>query len=68
MSIHLLCFCWVIKYGRYGKFLACPNYPECKNTKPLVETIDIPCPNCGAKIQVRKTKKRKFKTEIKRTC
>ena len=49
----------VIKYGKFGKFLACPGYPECKNTKPLVETIDVPCPNCGAKIQVRKTKKRK---------
>ena len=49
----------VIKYGRFGKFLACPGYPECKNTKPLVETIDISCPNCGGKIQVRKTKKRK---------
>jgi len=48
-----------IKYGRFGKFLACPGYPECKNTKPFVETIDIPCPNCGGKIQVRKTKKRK---------
>ena len=51
----------VIKYGRFGKFLACPGYPECKNTKPLVETIDIPCPKCGGKIQVRKSKKkRKF--------
>jgi len=49
----------VIKYGRFGKFLACPGYPDCKNTKPLVETIDIPCPTCGGKIQVRKTKKRK---------
>jgi len=49
----------VIKYGRFGKFLACPGYPECKNTKPLVETIDVPCPNCGGKVQVRKTKKRK---------
>ena len=49
----------VIKYGRFGKFLACPGYPECKNTKPFVETIDVPCPNCGGKIQVRKTKKRK---------
>ena len=49
----------VIKYGKFGKFLACPGYPECKNTKPLVETIDVPCPNCGAKIQVRKTKNRK---------
>ncbi len=49
----------VYKYGRYGKFLACPGYPECKNAKPIVETIDVPCPKCGAKVQVRKTKRRK---------
>ena len=49
----------VIKYGRYGKFLACPGYPECKNAKPLVETIDVPCPVCGGKVQVRKTKRGK---------
>ena len=49
----------VIKYGRYGKFLACPGYPECKNAKPLVETIDVPCPVCGAKVQLRKTKRGK---------
>ena len=49
----------VIKYGKYGKFLACPGYPECKNAKPLVETIDEPCPKCGGKIQKRKTKKRR---------
>ena len=49
----------VIKYGRYGKFLACPGYPECKNAKPFVETIDVPCPKCGAKVQIRKTKKRR---------
>ena len=49
----------VIKYGRYGKFLACPGYPECKNAKPLVETIDVPCPVCGAKVQTRKTKRGK---------
>lgn len=47
----------VYKYGRYGKFLACPGYPECKNTKPIVETIDVPCPKCGATVQVRKTKR-----------
>lgn len=46
----------VYKYGRYGKFLACPGYPECKNAKPIVETIDVPCPKCGATVQVRKTK------------
>ncbi len=49
----------VIKYGRYGKFLACPGYPECKNAKPLVETIDVPCPVCGGKVQKRKTRRRK---------
>ncbi len=49
----------VIKYGRYGKFLACPGYPECKNAKPLVETIDVPCPVCGGKVQVRKTKRKR---------
>ena len=47
----------VYKYGRYGKFLACPGYPECKNAKPVVETIEVPCPKCGAKVQIRKTKK-----------
>ena len=51
----------VIKYGRYGKFLACPGYPECKNAKPIVETIDVPCPVCGGKVQVKKTRRgRKF--------
>lgn len=49
----------VIKYGRYGKFLACPGYPECKSAKPIVENIDVPCPACGAKVQVRKTKRKK---------
>ena len=51
----------VIKYGRYGKFLACPGYPDCKNTKPLIETIAESCPKCGGKIQIRKSKRgRKF--------
>ena len=49
----------VYKYGRYGKFLACPGFPECKNAKPIVETIDVPCPCCGGAVQVRKTKRRK---------
>ena len=49
----------VYKYGKYGKFLACPGYPECKNTKPIIETIDIPCPKCGGTIQVRKAKNKK---------
>ena len=47
----------VYKYGRYGKFLACPGYPECKNAKPIIETIDVPCPKCGSTVQVRKTKR-----------
>ena len=46
----------VIKYGRFGKFLACPGFPECHNAKPIIETIDVPCPVCGAVVQVRKTK------------
>ena len=49
----------VIKYGRYGKFLACPGYPECKNTKPYVQTIEEPCPKCGGKVQIRKSKKKR---------
>jgi len=49
----------VIKYGKYGKFLACPGFPECKNAKPFIVTIEEPCPKCGSKVQVRKTKKRR---------
>ena len=49
----------VIKYGRYGKFLACPGYPECKNAKPIIETIDVPCPVCGGTVQIKKTKRGK---------
>ena len=49
----------VVKYGKYGKFLACPGYPECKNVKPFVEKIDVPCPICGGVVQVRKTKRGK---------
>ncbi len=47
----------VYKYGRFGKFLACPGYPECKNTKPIIETINVPCPKCGGTVQIRKTKR-----------
>lgn len=49
----------VIKYGKYGKFLACPGYPECRNAKPYIETIDVPCPVCGGKVQIRKSKNRR---------
>jgi len=51
----------VYKTGRYGKFLACPNFPECRNTKPIVEEVDASCPKCGGAIVARKSKKgRKF--------
>ena len=49
----------VIKHGRYGKFLACPGYPECKNAKPIVEEIEAPCPKCQGKIPAKKSKKGK---------
>ncbi|MEG2537970.1 MAG: type I DNA topoisomerase [Clostridium sp.] len=47
----------VIKKGRFGKFLACPNYPECKNTKAILEEIDVPCPKCENPVVVRRSKK-----------
>ncbi len=47
----------VIKYGRNGKFLACPGFPECRNTKPFLEYADVPCPKCGARLILRRTKK-----------
>lgn len=47
----------VIKYGPHGKFLACPGFPDCRNTKPYLEKIGIPCPKCGKDLVLRKTKK-----------
>ncbi len=47
----------VIKYGPHGKFLACPGFPECRNTKPYLEKIGVPCPVCGKDVVIRKTKK-----------
>ena len=47
----------VIKDGRFGKFLACPGYPECKNTKPIVEKMPGRCPNCGGTLLKRKSKR-----------
>ncbi len=46
----------VIKVGRFGKFLACPGYPECKNTKPLSQDANVPCPVCGARLLKKKSK------------
>ena len=47
----------VIKYGRYGKFLACPGFPECQNAKPFFEEAGVNCPECGGKVLIKKTKK-----------
>ena len=47
----------VVKYGPHGKFLACPGFPECRNTKPYLEKIGVPCPQCGKEIVIKKTKK-----------
>ncbi|MBQ8946187.1 MAG: type I DNA topoisomerase [Lachnospiraceae bacterium] len=47
----------VYKYGPHGKFLACPGFPECRNTRPFLEKIGVPCPKCGQDLVVRKTKK-----------
>ncbi|WP_026508777.1 type I DNA topoisomerase [Butyrivibrio sp. MC2013] len=47
----------VIKYGPHGKFLACPGFPECRNTKPYFEKIDVTCPKCGGDIVIKKTRK-----------
>lgn len=47
----------VVKYGPHGKFLACPGFPDCKNTKPYLEKIGVACPQCGKDIVIKKTKK-----------
>ena len=47
----------VVKYGPHGKFLACPGFPECRNTKPYLEKIGVPCPKCGKEVILKKTKK-----------
>lgn len=47
----------VIKYGPHGKFLACPGFPDCRNTKPYYEKIGVKCPQCGGDIVIRKTQK-----------
>lgn len=47
----------VIKMGRFGRFLACPGFPECRNTKPIVEEAGVNCPKCGGKVLIKKTRK-----------
>ena len=49
----------VIKLGRYGRFLACSGYPECKNTKPLLVKIGVTCPKCGSELVVRQSRKKR---------
>ena len=50
----------VYKFGRFGKFLACPNFPECRNTKTIMEKIGVKCPKCGAEVVKRHSKKGTF--------
>lgn len=47
----------VIKHGRYGKFLACPGFPECRNARPILEEAGVNCPKCGAKVMIKKTRR-----------
>ena len=47
----------VVKQGRYGKFLACPGFPECRNTKPLLKDTGVPCPKCGGRIVERRSRR-----------
>ncbi|MCX7746989.1 MAG: type I DNA topoisomerase [Clostridia bacterium] len=49
----------VIKHGRFGKFLACPGFPECRNARPILEEAGVNCPKCGGKVLLKKTKKGK---------
>jgi len=60
----------VVKMGKFGKFLACPGFPECWNSKPIVEEAGVNCPKCGGKIVIRKTKKGRkyFSCENREEC
>ncbi|HEX9060387.1 MAG TPA: type I DNA topoisomerase [Clostridia bacterium] len=60
----------VIKMGRYGKFMACPGFPECRNTRPIQEEAGVDCPKCGGKVFVKKTRKGRkyFGCENNPTC
>ncbi|MPQ42399.1 type I DNA topoisomerase [Clostridium tarantellae] len=49
----------VVKHGRFGDFLACPGYPDCQNTKPIVEEVDANCPLCGGKVVAKRSRKGK---------
>ena len=55
----------VVKFGRYGKFLACPGFPECRNTKPLLESIGVKCPKClKGEVVIRRSKKGRVFTVV----
>lgn len=60
----------VIKHGRFGKFLACPGFPECRNAKPILEDAGVECPECKARVVIKKTKKGKkyYGCENNPTC
>ncbi len=47
----------IIKHGRYGKFLACPGFPQCRNTKPFLEKVGVKCPKCGGDVVIKRTKR-----------
>jgi DNA topoisomerase-1 len=49
----------VVKFGRFGKFLACSGYPECKTTKPFLVKVGVKCPECGGELVVKKSKKKR---------
>ena len=55
----------VIKYGPHGRFLACPGFPECRNTKPYYEKIGVACPKCGKEVVLKKTKKAVSTTAVR---
>jgi DNA topoisomerase-1 len=50
----------IIKWGRYGKFVACSNFPECRNTKPYLEKIGVTCPECGGDLVEKRSRKRRI--------
>jgi len=49
----------VVKYGRFGKFIACSGYPDCKTTKPFLVKVGVKCPKCGGELVVKKSKKKR---------
>jgi DNA topoisomerase-1 len=50
----------VIKWGRYGKFIACSNFPTCRNSKPFLEKIDVLCPECGGELVEKRSRKKRI--------